>query len=85
MSDYVIVNVKKSCFNQCFFHIYRCRKYVFAIIDVITQIYEKDQELLRDFVLDLFIYRQNFIQSIYDLSALNVESFYFIEIFHESN
>ena len=73
----MIVNVKKDYLNQCFLHIYRRRKYAFAIIDVITQMYENNQESLRDFMLDFFVYRQNFIQSIYNLLTLNFENFLF--------
>ena len=85
MSEYMIVNAKRSRFNQCFIPIYCRRKYAFVVIYVIKQIYEKNQELLRDLVLDLFIYRQSFIQSIYNLLALTFKSFYLIETFHKLN
>ena len=85
MGDYVIVGVRRGRLNQCFLHIYCRRKYAFAIIDVIAQVYGDDQESLRDFVLDFSVYRQSFIQLIYGLSALSAESLYFIEASHESD
>ena len=83
MGDYVIVGARRGRLNQCFLHIYRRRKYAFAIIDVIAQVYGDDQEPLRDPVLDLPVYRQSSTQSIYGLPALSAESLYLIEAPHE--
>ena len=83
----MIVEKMKNCLNQCFVHIHRCKKYVFLILDMIDEVYRDNKylsdECLRNFVLNLLLYRQTVIQHIYDMSAVASKSLYLIKTSYE--
>ena len=84
----MFVEEMKSRFNQCFVHIHRRKRYVFIILDIIDEVHQNIEYLwnnkyLRNFVLNLFLYRQTVVQHIYDMSIVASKSLYFIETFYE--